>query len=289
MENRAYSALSFQDYLKIISRLRVYLEGEVGDIISDSGVLKKLGLPSYTESRYRNARRAFPLAYIQNEPELLEEIMHRRPDLIMHGGVRIFLPIEVTPEISYLAGFISGDGNLFLSEKRDYIVSLHNKETTLLMNMIEIVRSSFGYDAAIRKGHGCSTVEIRSAVIHTFFNRIMEIESGRKKAIKIPEKIKSDRKLIRSFIAGFFDAEGCVALQKNMKTCQISISQKQKGILDEIKAEMEKDGIMLTFYDNGSGCFRMYGNKDSLRPFSEKIPFMHPKKRQKLMTALMNS
>lgn len=289
MENRVDSALSFQDYLKIISRLRVYLKGEIGGIISDSGILKKLGLPSYTESRYRNARRAFPLEYIRDEPELLEEIMHRKPDLITHGGVRTFLPTEVTPEISYLAGFISGDGNLFLSDKRDYIVSLHNKETTLLINMIEMLRSNFGYDAHIKKGHGCSTVEIRSAAIHAFFNRIMEIESGRKKAIKIPEKIKSNRKLIRSFIAGFFDAEGCVALQKNMKTCQISISQKQKGILDEIKAEMEKDGIMMTFYDNGSGCCRMYGNKGSLRPFSEKIPFIHTGKRERLLTALVNS
>lgn len=46
-----------------------------------------------------------------------------------------------------------------------------------------------------------------------------------------------------AFIAGFFDAEGCVALNKNKMTCQICFAQKQKGILEEIQKELEEEGI----------------------------------------------
>jgi DNA-binding transcriptional regulator WhiA len=202
------------------------------------------------------------------------------------------LPTEITSEISYLAGFISGDGNLFVSEKHDYLVSLHNKDRVILRRMVGMISDSFGYKSSIKNGHGCYKVEIRSTIIHAFFNTIMEIESGRKNAIKIPEKIKSDQNLVRSFIAGFFDAEGSVHLQKNMRTCQLSFSQKQRGILNEVKCELEKDSIETVIYA-GSPSTRtiwlLYGNKGSLRPFAEKIPFLHPKKRKKLMTALENS
>jgi intein/homing endonuclease len=116
----------------------------------------------------------------------------------------------------------------------------------------------------------------------------MEIETGTKKNIIIPTKLKKSKKLVRSFIAGFFDAEGSVNLQKNNLTCQISLAQKQKRILEEIQKELEKDRIPTKLRKAGENIYTLYGNKASLSPFLQKIPFVHPKKRKKLETAVKN-
>jgi len=151
-----------------------------------------------------------------------------------------------------------------------------------------MIEENFNYKTYIKTGHYCLKVEIRSEVIHSFFNKIMEIENGRKENIKIPNKIVTSRKLVRAFIAGFFDAEGSVNLKKNKITCQITIAQKQRGILIELKNKLSEDGIEMKIYKAGN-CWILYGNRDSLKPFLEKIPFIHQEKKRKLETAIMNN
>ncbi len=116
----------------------------------------------------------------------------------------------------------------------------------------------------------------------------MEIENGRKKAIKVPNIIKSSPELIQHFIAGFFDAEGSVCLKKNERTCQIALSQSQRSILEEIQEELSFFGIETKMYEAKSNHWILYGNKDSILPFFEKIPIIHQKKKLKLEKAIKN-
>jgi flagellar protein FlaI len=258
-------------------------------ILRESEILKIKEINTKNRCRYHTGRRSLPIQYLFKNKKVLQEIMKQSPICLTHGGVYVNLPTEINENLAYLAGLICGDGNLFTTEKRDYIVSIHNKETVLLEKCLEIFEKNFNYFTEIRKGHGCRKVEVRSEVIHSFLNKILQIENGRKQNIIIPEKIKKNSKLTKHFIAGFFDAEGSVHLQKNKFTCQISIAQKQEGILKEIQKELEKEEIPTKIYkQNNNDVYRLYGNKSSLSPFLKKIPFIHPKKREKLKTAVDN-
>jgi len=249
------------------------------------------GMTPHNRWRYPTGTRSLPIKYLYGNKEILEDVVGKHPTFLTHGGIYVNLPAKIGEDLAYLCGLICGDGNLFTSKKRDYLVAIHNKETELLRKSIAIIEKNFNYKTKIKLGHGCWKVEARSEVIHSFFNKILEIENGKKENIKIPDRIKANRKLVRSFIAGFFDAEGCVALKKNKITCQISISQKQKGILEEIRSELIEEGVETKFckWSIKSGeMWSLYGNRDSLAPFLEKIPFIHPKKKEKLETAVKN-
>jgi|GEM_PF-2386237 len=285
MGNRKVN-ISFKDYKKL-PRLRIFITPEMRKIMNKTNVLEQTNLTSRNKYRYRKAERSLPLKYLYSNPKLFLKIIQKQPKFITHGGTRITLPNYINEDVAYLSGFICGDGNLTTTTKRDYWVSIHNKQMELLETALKIIKNIFDYKAKISNGHGCHKVEIRSMIIHSFFNKIMNIENGRKENIKIPMKIKANRNLVRAFIAGFFDAEGNVNLKRNNITCQISFCQKQKRILEEIKNELEREGIEMNLYKNQK-YYVLYGNKNSLKTFSEKIPFVHPIKREKLETALRN-
>ncbi|MFQ5721801.1 MAG: LAGLIDADG family homing endonuclease [Candidatus Aminicenantales bacterium] len=275
-----------EDYEKM-PKLRTFLTPKMREILEKSRVLEDVNTSYNNKRRYKIGERSLPLKYLSKNHKALSEIIKLRPVFITHGGVKVTLPDKINSDIAYLTGLICGDGNLTITKKRDYWVTIHNKEIALLEKTLAILETNFNYKTDIKEGNKCQMVVVRSEVIHSFFHKIMEIESGRKENIKIPKKIKSDRKLIRAFIAGFFDAEGTVALKKNKITCQICLYQKQKSILDEIKSELEKDGIEMKFYYSNTN-HRLYGNRKSLKPFYKKIKIFHPKKKKKLDTAIKN-
>ncbi len=279
------SYMQFEDYQKL-TKLRVVVSDEISSILKEYHLVADE--KSWNKSRYRLGRRALPIRLLLKSPEATMKVMESKPLFLTHGGVQVRLPTEIDEGLSYLCGLICGDGNLHISKKRDYLVSVHNIEKALLEETVRLLEENFNYSAKIEKGHYCLKVLVQSEVIHSFLNKILEIENGRKENIRIPSKIKKSRNLVRAFIAGFFDAEGNVALQKNKMTCQISLAQKQKGILEEIRIELRKDGIPTKFIKSNGCCWQLYGNKASLAPFLEKIPFIHPEKREKLETALRN-
>ena len=284
-EKKGNFYMEFEDYCRL-PKLRVIVSEEVAKTIEEYDLIS--GEKSWNKSRYKLGRRALPIRLLLKSKEATMQVMKSKPKFLTHGGVQVMLPTKINEDLAYLCGLVCGDGNLFISEKRDYILTVHNIETALLDKAVEILEREFSYTTRIKQGHYCLKVEVRSEVIHSFFNKILEIESGRKENIVIPKKIKADKKLTRAFIAGFFDAEGNVALQKNKMTCQISIAQKQKGILEEISRALEEDTIPTKFIKSLNHCWCLYGNKASLAPFLEKIPFIHPKKREKLETAVRN-
>lgn len=272
-----------EDYQKF-SNLRVKFNKENLRLVDKKYIHENFGVLSNTVGRYATGSRAIPLEYLFYKRKAFLRMMKARPVFVTNGGIRVILPLKINQDLAYLAGLICGDGNLLL-RKGYYRVSVFNKEKRLLLETLRILKENFNYTGKIENGNKCSFVEVGSIVVYLFFNRIMDIETGRKCNIAIPTKIKEDRLLIRSFIAGFFDAEGSVGLRKNNKTCQILIYQKQKKILDEIKFELSKDDIDLKLYSTGRQWV-LYGNRQCLKPFLEKIRFFHPQKRLKLETAV---
>lgn len=280
--------MNVEDYQKL-PKLRTFITKPMKEILEKTDILEKADILPRNRRRYQRGERSLPLKYLYKNSETLFQILEKKPVFITHGGTKVVLPNKINEDLAYLSGLICGDGNLFKTNKRDYIVSVHNKEKALLGKAIKIFENNFNYKTVIKSGHDCQFIGVRSEVIYSFFNKIFQIESGRKYNIKIPRKIKNNRKLIRSFIAGFFDAEGTVALQKNNITCQISFSQKQKKILEEIKKELAKDGIRMKFYNyTDTNNWRLFGNKESLKPFFKQIPFSHPRRRKNLETAIKN-
>lgn len=277
--------MELTDYYKL-PKLRIAVSEEVAKVLQEYNLLANEN--SWSKSRYKLGRRALPIKLLLKNEEAAIKVLKAKPSFLTSGGVYVKLPAEMNADLAYICGLICGDGNLFKSKKGDYLITVHNIETKLLDKSIEIFEKNFDYSTKIKQGHHCFKIEVRSEVIHSFLNKIMEIESGRKKNIKIPSKLKKEKKLVMAFIAGFFDAEGNVALKKNNMTCQISLSQKQKGILEEIQRELEGEEIPTRLTKFKGGCWCLYGNKTSLMPFLERVPFVHPKKREKLETAVRN-
>ena len=277
------------DYCYLLPKLRFIATEEIAKILRETKALSKKEICANNRWRYHQGKRSVPIKYLLDNKIALDRVLEHNPYFVTHGGIYVKLPRKINKELSYICGLICGDGNLFTSEKRDYWVSVHNKEQALLARAIEILKNNFEYNAKIVNGHGCKKVEVKSEVIHSFFNIVMEIENGKKQNIRMPTCVKWNKEFVMEFIAGFFDAEGCVALKKNKITCQISFSQKQKEILEEIQKELAEEGIETRLARfKGSDAWILYGNRQSLAPFLQKIPIIHPKKKKKLETAVKN-
>lgn len=280
--------LTLDDYMKL-SDLRLLVTKKNRKFIDKNYILQKFSISPPNMRRYVKGERSLPIKYLLDNPGSLIQVMKTRPIFITNGGIKVTLPNKINDEIAYLAGLVCGDGNLLLTKKGEYRITIFNKERAILKKALKILKENFNYSCEIRKSNKCLCIKIGSKVIFSFFNKIMNIESGKKINIVIPKKIKENRKLVRSFIAGFFDAEGSIGLKKNNITCQIMIYQKQKQILEEIRDELIKDGIKMKLFKKAGNCWVLYGNKDSLRPFFKKIKFSHPKKISKLKTAIRSA
>lgn len=173
------------------------------------------------------------------------------------------LPKKITPLLAYLLGYIMGDGHLadpsmLIANGSRYNAEIRitSKEKSYLLFLRNIFNETFGYDPPLFKEKNYFRLIGRSKVIHRFFYKICGVPVGNKKKKTCVLKIvKSNAKLKRFFLSGFFDSDGTVSVAKN-KIIGLRIKQYNRGILVECKKILVKEGL------RSIGIYKDYGKRN---------------------------
>jgi len=123
------------------------------------------------------------------------------------------IPLEITPDVSFLAGLIIGDGHL---RKGSFRIEISMVDEILINFVIIKFNKTFNLNLKLKKvfdkrPNRQSTWKIvfDSKVIWLLFNKVLEIPYGKKSdKVKIPKCVKEDMECLRMFISGLFLADG---------------------------------------------------------------------------------
>jgi len=160
------------------------------------------------------------------------------------NGKQIKLPKQMDNKLAYLLGVIMGDGHLAYPDKSYDKRTTYNSEVRItdghketFINLTTVFQELFGYTPKIYSEKSKINKKfyrfvIKSKPLHRFLMNICEIPTGNKSnKTSIPKIIKSSSlEIQKSFITGFFDADGYIGLKKG-KYPHIAICQKNKEIL----------------------------------------------------------
>ena len=141
------------------------------------------------------------------------------------------LPTYISPKLSYLLGWICGDGNL-QKGKNHFLIKISEKSKDQLELILKpLFQEIFGVTPPIylRYGKGYA-IQIGSKPIFRFLKNVMDVKVG-----EIPQIIESfDLINKKYFLIGLFDAEG-YANPKYLDSV-ITISQSSKQFLEKTMA-----------------------------------------------------
>ena len=199
-----------------------------------------------------------------------------------------FTQIELDRELSYFIGLLIGDG--FVNKyNSSYLIQFigHKKELEYYRDIIcEYVKSKFNLNPIIKESNEGNfiRVNIYSKSLFNLLTKEFDIPPGRKSHIVLipPKILNSEKEIIFSLLAGIYDAEGCVFIDKREKYSKpyprIDLHMINQKILNQIKEIFDREGINCSFANisNDNSRILIYGEKN-IKNFLEKIPIKNPK------------
>ena len=198
-------------------------------------------------------------------------------------GHKVKLPKFLNVKLAYLLGNLFGDGWLTDYKKRietrgkpEYPIGFASGTFGFLEEVIApYFKELFGVDLKVYKQGNCFTGKISAKPVYFFLHKICEMPLGKKKGkLKIPKIIKTATKEIqRNFIAGFFDADGCLYVKRK----NVSVTQADDQILNEFAELINSLGIITGKIHKTQKEFGITYNLTiswkSVKEFLEMIPF----------------
>ena len=208
-------------------------------------------------------------------------------------GRKVMLPRETNSKLAYLLGYTMGDGCLVDYLKRKvstgsfkYEIKIASTTEDFAKNVLNpLFKNSFGIKGNIYKTNSeCFVLYIQSKVLYVFLNKIFEFPIGKKKGkLIVPRLIKkSEYEIKKSFVAGFFDADGHVYI----KNKEIAFTQADRRFLEELSEILNDIGIntrrIYQFKKEFGTTYSLTLKWNSVGRFVEDIPILYPDKVDKI-------
>ncbi len=196
----------------------------------------------------------------------------------------------INKDVSYLLGYLYGDGTLYSSKKNSRI-EFYDCSKEMLIKISNIIFNEFDFkDFKLIKDKrsNCYILRINSLVLGLLFNEILGVPKGKKKGkLKILRLIK-DSRYIKEFISGFFDAEGHIYYTPKYGY-RITLTQNDKFFLEEIHQILSFFNILnIKIVDyRGNGIFELRINtKKNFNKFISTFNLRHPDKQRRIELAI---
>lgn len=187
--------------------------------------------------------------------------------------------------MSYLTGFIIGDGNLsskylvrVVEEDKEFI---HGVFARKFLHVFDISPKVY-FDSY----NNSYVAYVHSKAIWTAF-RNMGIPAGNKsRIVRISEHIKKDTKLRCALLSGLFDAEGSVFEMRDSHHkngyLRIQLKVHNNGLAKDIFEVLSLEGVKSRLYKYDEFSMIQINGRKQASVFAEKIGFKHPRKVKKL-------
>lgn len=200
---------------------------------------------------------------------------------------KCILPKEMSPELAYLLGAIDGDGHI---HKTKYEVQLTGDSEEYFSVISKLFKKLFGVDSHLIKEDTFCRIYIASKPVHSFLS-IFHAKGNKTGKLKIPKIIFGHKELLKEYLAGLFDTDGCLSrIDHGTKQKYFSFAQKDKRFTFEVHRALIELGINANRprkqkFNNTLGktgkneLWRIYiGGKKDLSELLQKIKFRHPEK-----------
>lgn len=200
----------------------------------------------------------------KNAKELKNKILYLSTYASQH---KVKIP-ELNSEIAYFVGYVGGDGHLkpYNKSKKWEIIIESWTDLNELKILDDILYKNFGLRGCISKNKTRKgwRIFINSKIIHRILTNIFDVPAGNKSSvIDVPDIIKnSGTDIIKSYIKGWFDAEGFVTtshgrlqIEFYVKNKKITKWMKKKFDEFEIKSNLKKNNTLVVYSSNiGKFC-----------------------------------
>jgi len=202
------------------------------------------------------------------------------------------LPLTMSSDLFYVAGYLFGDGCLYLKK---WTISFVDEYEEHLLNMKRIIESIFSVRSRIVRGDRKWELIIYSKSIILFFNALFGMPFGVKKnKLHIPGVLfsqTSDSKL--SFISGLFDADaGILRVEEYaqipdwfLSSPCIEFVQADRNFVCEIKEFCLNMGLPITgpYFNPANNGYRLFlSGRTALQKCNLLPLFRHPMKTLRL-------
>lgn len=150
---------------------------------------------------------------------------------------KTMLPKKITPKLSYLMGWMVGDGHL--KELHNYLIKISEKSVSQLCFVLRpLFFDLFGITAPLFRRYGCGyALQVGSKPVYRFMKNVLGLRVG-----SIPDIIWTfDNENKKYFLIGVFDSEGYV--NTNYLDRRVTISQSDKNFLINIRGLFDDIGI----------------------------------------------
>lgn len=170
---------------------------------------------------------------------------------------KIILPKKHSKELAYICGILAGDGSInFRPAKYEYSIkcvgNLKDEESFYINIIKPKFRKLFGLELKIKKFNSEGTVGfvIYSKLLVNYLVNNIKLPLGVKyNTLKIPEVFLKDEKLVKEFIRGVFDTDGCISFKRKYKKKPyypvITLVSKSSAFIKEISAKLKNYGFKI--------------------------------------------
>jgi len=218
-------------------------------------------------------------------------------EISLYNGKRFNLPTKPNKNFFYILGLLIGDGDLRKTkESKSYQVRLSNKEQKI-HDAFQAFLSEWRLNFDVQPGS-----DPRPKATRTTNKTLGEIllafgmQESPKEDLMVSSKVRrSPREYIANFLAGLYDADGCVHIRspgtKGSDTIEFYTTSRELAhdvqsllntfsIQSRIRERPPKKGKI--HRKKNLYVLTIYGSKNILK-FKEEIPLKHPKKQEKLL------
>jgi len=205
----------------------------------------------------------------------------------------IQIPDVNNPKLAYETGVHMGDGTMVVCQNSHYVIYYGNNrnERPYFKNVIiPILGSLYGFDKIkLRNFQNTCYVRIYSKNLVKFKSKVVGLPIGPKDKmnLSVVQKFSNNPELLSNLIAGIFDTDGCVKINRS-KYPRFTIGLKHEKIIRHLKRLLEDYfEIKSTVYkceffdkrvDKKEVCWRLDINGfENFEKFMAAIPIRNPK------------
>ena len=163
-----------------------------------------------------------------------------------------------TPEGCYWAGFIAADGNISTGRLTIMLNSIDIGHINKFCDFMKLQNRNIEEVIAGCANTNCSRLRLSSVELANSLFINFNIVSNKSLILLPPKEIPED--LIRHYIRGFFDGDGCISWCKSNNSPEFSITTGSYDILNWIKTNIKKNvnvGNPSILKRKNSNCFSL--------------------------------
>lgn len=181
-----------------------------------------------------------------------------------------YLNFKRDGDLAELMGVVYGDGNISKFPRTErLIIAANSNNKGFIKRYSDLVKKIFDKKVTAMKVYNANCVRI--SIYQNKISERLGIPSGNRRWIEVamPAWIKNDPEVLKRFLRGLFEAEGCFCVHKPTSTYKFIFNNKNQSLLNIVFHGL----IMLGFHPNLSGYKVQISRKDEVYNCIETIQF----------------